>query len=86
MIDEEEGFVYSRGMGERTYLEMLDRNQQTFEGNMTQREDALGRKRNVKCEIDIAEQLKGKAKKRWVKLFGSDKKADRKAEEGDINE
>ena len=56
-----------------------DRDDEIFEGRMAQYEDRLD-KRGIKGRVEISEQLKGKAKERWIKFFGSDKKA----EEGDI--
>ena len=76
-IDERGGFVFSRGMGDQSYSQMVDRNQQTIEGNMAQREDRLSRQHKGKCKINISEQLRGESKKRWILLFGSEEEEDR---------
>ena len=85
MIDEIEGFVFSRGISEQSRGEIANRNYETIEGNMAQREDRLDRRHNNRCRIDVSEQLKGESKKRWRKLFCSEGKVATEAKEGDIN-
>lgn len=58
------------GMTEREYEMWKDRNQQTIEGNMAQREDRLQKGHTVKNEIEITELLLGESKKRWITRWG----------------
>lgn len=64
---DETPFVFSRGMSNGEKQEMRDRNQQTIEADMVQREDRLSNPVYSKSKINVSDLLTGESKERWIK-------------------
>lgn len=70
---DETPFVFSRGMSNGEKQEMRDRNQQTIEADMVQREDRLSNPVYSKSKINVSDLLTGESKERWIKKWGKKK-------------